>query len=106
MTRILVTGARGTVGSELIKQLTSSPSLLLATSDIKVRGAIHSPNKVEEFRKNNRNTEVAVMDFNKPQTIAEALNSVDKLFWLTLPRPNMTEVPTNLIREQRKMVSD
>jgi hypothetical protein len=40
--------------------------------------------------------------FHSPQTVAEALNSVDKLFWLTLPRPNMTEVPTNLIREAKK----
>ena len=102
MTRILVTGATGTVGSELVKQLTSSPSSLPSSSDIKVRGAIHSPNKVEEFRKNNRNTEIVVMDFNKPQTVAEALNSVDKLFWLTLPRPNMDEASTDLITEAKK----
>lgn len=101
MTRILVTGATGTVGSELVKQLTSLPSLIPPSSD-KVRVAIHSANKVEEFRRNNRSVEVAVLDFNKPQTIAEALNSVDKLFWLTLPRPNMTEAPTNLIREAKK----
>ena len=102
MTRILVAGATGTVGSELVKQLTSSPTLIPSSSDIKVRGAIHSQNKVEEFRKNNRNTEVVVMDFNKPQTVAEALNSVDKLFWLTLPRPKLEEALTSLIREAKK----
>lgn len=42
------------------------------------------------------------MDFNEPQTVAEALNSVDKLFWLTLPRPSVEEAPTNLIREAKK----
>ncbi len=41
------------------------------------------------------------MDLDKPQTI-EALNSVDKLFWLTLPRPNVEEASTNLIREAKK----
>ena len=102
MTRILVTGATGTVGSELVKQFTSSPTLLPSSFDIKVRGAIHSQNKVEEFRKNNKSVEVAIMDFNEPQTVAEALNSVDKLFWLTLPRPSVEEAPTNLIREAKK----
>jgi uncharacterized protein YbjT (DUF2867 family) len=43
------------------------------------------------------------LDF-EPQTIAEALNSVDKLFWLTQPRPNVEEgiSYTNLIREAKK----
>lgn len=104
MTRILVTGATGTVGSELVKQLTSSIPSFPSSSDIKVRGTIHSQNRVEEFRRNNRNVEVAIMDFNKPQTIVEALNGVDKLFWLTLPRPNVEEgmSSTNLIREAKK----
>ena len=102
MTTILVTGATGTVGSELVKQLTST-SLLTPSLGIKVRGAIHSQNKVEEFRQNNRTAEIAIMDFNKPQTVAEALNGVDQLFWLTLPRPNVTEeISSNLIREAKK----
>jgi len=99
MTTILVTGATGTVGSELIKQLTSA-SLLPHSSGIKVRGAIHSQNRVEEFRQNNRNVEIAIMDLSKPQTVAEALKRVDKLFWLTVPRPNVTEENSSvLIRE-------
>src|SRR5215831_3143943 len=102
MTTILVTGATGTVGTELVKQLTS-PSLLPRSSSIRVRGAIHSQKKVEEFGQNNRTVEIAIMDFNKPQTVAEALNGVDRLFWLTLPRPNVTEeISTNLIREAKK----
>jgi uncharacterized protein YbjT (DUF2867 family) len=44
-----------------------------------------------------------LLDF-EPQTFAEALNSVDKLFWLTQLRPNMEEgiSYTNLIREAKK----
>jgi uncharacterized protein YbjT (DUF2867 family) len=102
MTTILVTGATGTVGSELVKQITSA-SLLSPSSGINVRGAIHSQNKVEEFRQNNRTVEIAIMDFNKPQTVSEALNRVDKLFWLTVPRPNVTEeISAGLIREAIK----
>lgn len=97
---ILVTGATGTVGSEIVKQLTlpsASPSL-----DIRVRAAVHSQNKADEFKRNNKKVEVVNMDYNKPQTIAEVLNNVDKLFWLTLPRPNMTEISSNLIKEAKE----
>lgn len=41
------------------------------------------------------------MDYNKPETIADALNHVDKVFLLTLPSPNMA-VYCNLIKEIRK----
>jgi uncharacterized protein YbjT (DUF2867 family) len=99
-TAILVTGATGTVGSEVVKQLTS-PSLS-RSSGLRVRAAVHSQNKGDVFKRNNKTVEVANMDYNKPQTIAEALNNVDKLFWLTLPRPNMTEISSSLIREAKK----
>jgi uncharacterized protein YbjT (DUF2867 family) len=96
---ILVTGATGTVGSELVKQLTSpSPS-----SGIRVRAAIHSQNKVEEFRRNNKTVEIVIMELSKPQTVADGLKGIDKLFWLTLPRPNITEeISSNLVREAKK----
>jgi uncharacterized protein YbjT (DUF2867 family) len=41
------------------------------------------------------------MDYNRPETIADALNHVDKLFLLTLPAPNMA-VYSNLVKEIRK----
>jgi len=41
------------------------------------------------------------MDYNKPETIADALNHVDKLFLLTLPAPDMA-VYSNLLKEIRE----
>ena len=42
------------------------------------------------------------MDYNKPETIVDALNGIDKLFLLTLPRPDMSEIISSLIKEAKK----
>jgi FlaA1/EpsC-like NDP-sugar epimerase len=44
---ILVTGATGTVGSEVVKQLAAISS---ASSSHKIRAAIHSKNKTDQLR--------------------------------------------------------
>jgi uncharacterized protein YbjT (DUF2867 family) len=98
MTTILVTGATGTVGSEVVKQLVSSSSS--SDNDIIIRAAIHSQNKTDNF-KEYKTLQIVDMDYNKSETIADALNDVDKLFLLTLPAPNMA-VYSNLVKEIRK----
>ena len=42
------------------------------------------------------------MDYNKPETIVNALNGIDRLFLLTLPTPNMTAIISSLIKEAKK----
>ena len=42
------------------------------------------------------------MDYDKQETIVDAINGVDKLFLLTLPTPNMTEIASSLIKEAKK----
>ena len=42
------------------------------------------------------------MDYNKPETIINAVNGIDKLFLLTLPRPDMSEITSSLINEAKK----
>jgi uncharacterized protein YbjT (DUF2867 family) len=98
MTTILVTGATGTVGSEVVKQIVSSSSS--SDNDIIIRAAIHSQNKTDNF-KEYKTLQIVDMDYNKSETIADALNDVDKLFLLTLPAPNMA-VYSNLVKEIRK----
>jgi uncharacterized protein YbjT (DUF2867 family) len=98
-TTILVTGASGTVGSEVVKQLTS-PSLL--SSDSRIRAAIRSKNKADKLRDENKIVEIVNMDYDKQETIVDALNGVDKLFLLALPTPNMTEIASSLIKEAKK----
>ena len=37
-----------------------------------------------------------------PESIINALNRIDKLFLLTLPRPNMPEITSRVINEAKK----
>jgi uncharacterized protein YbjT (DUF2867 family) len=102
---ILVTGATGTVGREVVKQLVSSSSSSSSSSsyrnDIIIKAAIHSENKADNFKQYNKSVQIVNLDYNKSETIADALNQVDKLFLLTLPSPDMT-VYSNLVKEIRK----
>jgi uncharacterized protein YbjT (DUF2867 family) len=97
---ILVTGATGTVGSEVVKRLVSSPSSSSGYNII--RAAVHSQNKADRFRQDNEAVEIVNMDYNKPETIADALNHVNKLFLLTLPSPNMADNASSLVKEAKK----
>ena len=99
-TTILVTGASGTVGSEVVKQTHHRQSSL--SSDSRIRAAVHSKNKADKLRDENKIVEIVNMDYNKPETIVDALNGIDKLFLLTLPTPNMTEIASSLIKEAKK----
>ena len=66
---ILVTGATGTVGSELVKQL--------AETGQRVRALVRDPKKAERFPKA---VEVVHGDLEKPETLAPAFAGVDKAF--------------------------
>ncbi len=97
-TTVLVTGATGTVGSEVVKQLTSSSS----SSGSRVRAAVHSKNNADKLKNENKTIEIVNMDYNKPETIVNALNEVDKIFLVTPPAPNMNELSSSLINEAKK----
>ena len=43
------------------------------------------------------------MDYNKPESVGDALNGVDKLFLVTSPAPNMNELSSSLIKEAKKI---
>jgi uncharacterized protein YbjT (DUF2867 family) len=92
-TTILVTGATGTVGSEVVKQLVSiSPS----SPRYNVRAAAHSQNKTDN------GVETADLDYTKPETVAHALKKVDKLFLQTLRVPDVMDITSNLVKEAKK----
>jgi uncharacterized protein YbjT (DUF2867 family) len=96
---ILVTGATGTVGSEVVKHLAGlSPS-----SDYNVKAAIHSKNKSDQLRQfENKGVEIVDLDFTKQETVTRALNNVDKVFIQTIPVPNVADISSNLINEAKK----
>lgn len=82
---ICVTGASGTLGSELIKQLESAKALF--------RAAYFSPQKVEIARA--RGFDAVVIDYNRPETLRRAFQGCDKLFLLGPTVPNQTEIELN-----------
>lgn len=95
---ILVTGATGNVGSEVVKQLVSSSS----SDQSIIRAAVHSRINADKFRQYGETVEIVNMDYNKPETIAAALKKVGKLFLLTLPSLNMTDISSKVISEAKK----
>jgi uncharacterized protein YbjT (DUF2867 family) len=99
--RILVTGATGTVGSEVVKQLVSSFSSSSLDQSV-IRAAVHSQNKADKFSQYGEIVETVDMDYNKPETIEAALHKVGKLFLLALPSLNMTDISSKVIREANK----
>jgi len=74
---ILITGATGTTGSEIVRQL--------AGRDIKVRAMVRDPSKVGNWG----DVEVVTADFDKPDTIRTALKGVERVYLVTPPGENM-----------------
>jgi uncharacterized protein YbjT (DUF2867 family) len=47
------------------------------------RAAVHSQNKADKFKHYDKAVEIVNMDYNNPETIADALNQLNKLFLLS-----------------------
>ena len=72
---ILITGATGTVGSELV--------LDLANRGVTVRAGVHSIIKGDRLRHIYPDTQLVEIDYARPQTLHVALTGVERLFLLT-----------------------
>ena len=70
---ILITGATGNNGQELVRQLTAMGQ--------RVRAFVRNP--AEAARLTGPNIELAVGDFDRPETLDAALQGVEKTFLLT-----------------------
>jgi uncharacterized protein YbjT (DUF2867 family) len=92
---ILITGATGNVGREVIKQLSS------ASTDINIKAAVHSAENAKKVVKEYDRVEVVLIDYNKPETLKEALKDVDKLFFVPPDVPNAIEHASNMITEAK-----
>lgn len=92
---ILVTGASGTVGSEVVKQLSGNGHA------VHIKAAVHS---VENLKKVKDETKIKVIqiDYNKPESLVSALEDIDKLFLVTPEVPNAPELVSNLVIEAKK----
>ncbi|MEM9113186.1 MAG: SDR family oxidoreductase [Myxococcota bacterium] len=70
---ILVTGATGTVGSEVVGALRAR--------GLRVRAGVRSPEKAEALRA--LGAELVKLDFSDPSTLGSAFEGVDRVFLLT-----------------------
>src|SRR5919198_1190142 len=100
---ILVTGATGTLGSEVVKQLLLSARGERGEGreeDMVVKAAARSAND-STFR-NTGGVQVVQLDYKKPDTLSASLKGVDKLFLLTPFQSNMVDLTSNLVNEAKK----
>jgi uncharacterized protein YbjT (DUF2867 family) len=95
---ILVTGATGTVGNEVVKQLLAAKGQ--REEDIIVKAAARSAND-DTFR--NLGVQIAQLDYNKPNTLSTALRGVNKVFLLTPFQSNMVDLTLNLVNEAKNV---
>ncbi len=84
---ICVTGAGGTVSSDLIKQLESASAPF--------RAAHFSNEKAEAARA--RGIDAVIIDYNRPETLREAFRGCDKLFLLGPNALNQTQLERNAV---------
>ena len=88
-----VTGAGGTVGSEVIKQLESAKAPF--------RAAYFSNEKAEAARA--RGIDAVIIDYNRPETLRSAFQGCDKLFLLGPNALNQRQLELNAV-EAAKVV--
>jgi uncharacterized protein YbjT (DUF2867 family) len=84
---ILVTGATGHIGSELVR--------LLAEQGTPARALIHTPDKAAPIQR--LGLETAVGDFEQPDTLDAAMAGCDQLFLLSPPTPRQPEQEQHVI---------
>jgi len=89
---ILVTGAGGNCGRELLRQLTDA--------GVPHRAGYSTSVKAEDAR--SRGIDAVVADFRQTATLGPALRGIESLFLLSGWSPDQTQIETNLVREAKR----
>jgi len=92
MATILVTGATGTVGSEVVRQLSTKGETVKAAARSANDNTFSHLNGVQTIQ----------LDLNNTDTFASAFQGVDKLFLLTPFQSNMVDLTSNLVNEAKR----
>jgi uncharacterized protein YbjT (DUF2867 family) len=85
---ILVTGAGGTVGSEVVKALQSK--------NAPFRAAYFSEQKASKARE--RGVDAILIDYNKPETLRESFQGIEKLFLVCGSAANQIQLELNAVQ--------
>jgi uncharacterized protein YbjT (DUF2867 family) len=88
---ILITGASGTVGKEVLKQI--------AASGAKVRAAFQSASKAATAPSG---VEIATVDYNQPETLRAALQGVEKVFLVGPPTSDLVALERKAVDAIRR----
>lgn len=91
MATVLVTGSTGTLGSEVVRQL--------STKGETVKAAARSANDTTFAHLNGVQT--VQLDLNNTDTFSSAFQGIDKLFLLTPFQSNMVDLTSNLVNEAK-----
>ena len=91
---VLVTGAAGNVGTELVKQLSTAGAIF--------RAGVHSNKSADKIRKISSRAELIEIDYDNPETLRRACDGVSKIFLLTPDSPRAVELASNLVKEAKK----
>lgn len=86
---ILITGATGTVGSELV--------LALANRDVTVRAGVHSIIKGDRLRHIYPSIQLVEIDYNRPDTLHVAMTGVERVFMITPAVENQVALGKQII---------
>jgi uncharacterized protein YbjT (DUF2867 family) len=88
MTTILVTGATGTIGSQVVKALRGTPG-------VAVRAAVRGSEQARVLAGDNVTT--VEFDYERPETLAKAVDGADRIFLVTPFTNDQVELGTRLI---------
>ncbi len=89
---ILVTGANGTTGSEVVRQL--------AAEGRPVRAMVRKPENAEPFPK--ERVEVVVASFSDIDSLDSAMNGVDAVFMISFEHPDHLALQANVIEAAKR----
>jgi uncharacterized protein YbjT (DUF2867 family) len=89
---ILVTGAAGTTGSEVVR--------LLSAKGVRVRALVRDPGKTGRF--SGPGVEAVVADLERPATLDKALKGVDKVYLASSVDPRVSLLHGNVIDASKR----
>jgi uncharacterized protein YbjT (DUF2867 family) len=81
---ILVTGATGKVGTELIRELSNTGAIF--------RAGVHSNKSADKLGTNLSKAKLVEIDYDKPETLRRACEGVGKIFLLTPDSPRAVDL--------------
>ena len=90
---ILVTGATGKVGQEVVRQLSSA--------NVPLRAFVRDPLRASHIRL--PGVQIAVGDLSKPETLDAAMDGIERVFLLSPPDPDQVNLQSNAIDSARRM---